>query len=219
MSRSWIALVIAGVMLVMLANTASAQRLSVTNRNFRIVWAPLNLRPEPAGGLLVQCKVTMEGSFHSNTIAKVAESLIGYVTRATVASSCEAARMWIYNGTDINEVLGAGVLPNSLPWHVRYESFEGTLPRPTGVRIRLIGMRVLLQSAGILCQYTSSAAQPSKSTALVNSEQQLTRLRVDKTAQIPRTEGGIFCPATGVAEGEGEITLLGNAFRIRLTLI
>ena len=61
---------LATLVLAGLVGNASAGKLSITNRNFRIVWAPLTMM---AFGMGVECNVTVEGSLHSATIAKTAD--------------------------------------------------------------------------------------------------------------------------------------------------
>src|SRR5438270_9952949 len=115
-SKLLIAVFSATVMMALAVSSASAAHLSTGNQNFRTVYTSLNFA-EPSGFFgTISCRVTMEGSFHSATIAKVIGSLIGYVTRAT-AATCTGG--------------GATINQPSLPWHVRYGGFTGTLPSIT----------------------------------------------------------------------------------------
>jgi len=200
---------------------ASASRLSVSNQNFRVVWAPLEFQ-EP-GGLGIRCNITMEGSFHTRTIAKVARSLIGFITRANVAQeTCRdnlfgfAARAIAWNGTETS--LGS-TIPQSLPWHVTYESFSGTLPAITGVRLLLRGVRFTLEIPARSCLASYGTPETNLEGTVNISSGEATTLTPGATA-APRQElirGE--CPTSGRFGGNGTITLLGAATRIRITLI
>src|SRR5438270_3751470 len=105
-----LAVVGATVLLGALVGTASAARLSNSSTTFRATWTSA----EFSGGFgTPRCSLTLEGSLHSATIVKTRGSLVGYITRASVGPCV--------NGS-------ATVLTATLPWHVQYDSFTGTLP-------------------------------------------------------------------------------------------
>ena len=82
-------LALAATFLVSLGVTsASASRLSVSNRNFRAVWSLLTLS---TAGTQITCPVTLEGSFHSATLAKRAGALIAHISRASVRGELAGA--------------------------------------------------------------------------------------------------------------------------------
>src|SRR5436853_3228582 len=110
----------AAMLLAAAIGTASARSLSVSNQSFRVTWSKLEF--EGGLGIPTQCQVTLEGSFHSRTIAKVLRSLIGAITRAVVKTeSCSGGRATV----------------GAPPWHVTYQGFTGTLPRILTVVIAL----------------------------------------------------------------------------------
>jgi hypothetical protein len=119
-------------------HTASARELSFSTQDIRAVWAPVTvILPESA--IEFTCLMTLEGRLHSRTIGKVDGNLIGYITRAIVGHPCAGAgEMWIHNGTEAP--LG-NVRATSLPWHMTYRGFTGTLPTITEIRILLRGIR------------------------------------------------------------------------------
>jgi hypothetical protein len=79
-------------------------------------------------------------------MAKVAGSLIGYITRADLGI-CQA-------GT-------ATVLTSTLPWHVRYSGFRGTLPEINRIFTHIIGASWRVrESGGIACLARSSTSEP-----------------------------------------------------------
>lgn len=134
--------------LLLAATTASAGRLSFRNslgtREWRAPWAPM----EFSGGFgTTTCGLTLEGSFHSGTITKTRDSLVGYVTNAR-ASGCG--------------ILTASVLTETLPWHMRYQSFTGALPNISSVSFSIIGFsfRIRETGAGVTCLMRSEEEEP-----------------------------------------------------------
>ena len=119
-----LAAVIATVLVAIAVGNASARNLSTNERFFRISWASLEFN-EPAFGSSLRCPITMEGSFHNVTIAKVLGSLIGNVTRAAVKNeACTGGHMTI--------------LVERLPWGISYQGFTGRLPTIETLKILLI---------------------------------------------------------------------------------
>ena len=57
--------------LALAVTSATANRLSVSNRNFRVTWTSLRLTNNVNANTML-CPVTLEGSFHSSTIVKTA---------------------------------------------------------------------------------------------------------------------------------------------------
>jgi len=200
---------------------ASARNLSVSNARFRIAWAPLSLN-EP-GGLGLRCNTTMEGSFHTATIAKVARSLIGFVTRLRVAQeTCRtslftSARVIPWNGEEVS--LGA-TIGQSLPWHITYEAFRGTLPTITGVVLLLRGMRLRIETPATGCLGDYGRAETNLRFIMNVFNGEATTLTPEPNPTIPLLHEIIpECPVSLGLSGNGTITLLGTTSRIRVTLI
>lgn len=208
----------AALVLAAIAGTANARRLTTTSQTFRIVW-PTEAKLTFGGSLLlVSCAVTLEGTFHSRTISKVSGQLIGFVTRAQLARPCVGSgEAWILNGI---ERIGGVTTPNTLPWHVRYDSFKGTLPRITGVRIQLIGFGLLIELVGESCLYASTTVAPAFVIAERNATTgEIAGIRYDESVEIPKSSGGAVCPPTGVLGGSATSTVLGATTRIVLRLV
>jgi hypothetical protein len=208
----------AALVLASAVSSASAQRLSVSNQNFRIVWTPLTLGTSSGGGgTQIICNVTLEGSFHYRSIIKLARTLIGFITKAAVTHPCTGSgEGWADNGI---ENAGLGVIRNTLPWHVTYEAFTGRLPNITSVRL-LLRPVFTINVFGVLCRYTGNA----QGVVNVNTSGEGTTIVPDSTVGVPNIEGSFLCPGTGfftasAAPERNIVTLLGSAAKITLTLI
>ena len=194
----------AALLMSFAVSAASAGRLSVSNNRIRVTWSPLSLEPGN-----VSCNVTLEGSFHSNTIQKVAGALVGYISRAIVAPPAQCT-----NGE-------ATIVNESLPWHIRYRGITGALPRFSGVVIGLVGarFRVHVNSLGATCEVLTTPEHPGVGTTTTNEEGRVTGLRVDENARIPLLG---LCGAFGLEgsfTGTGAVTLLNASTPITIRLI
>lgn len=167
----------------------------------------------------MRCQITLEGSFHSRTIVKSVGTLIGYITAARSKNeSCTGGRMWLYNGT---ERLGVTTLETSLPWHVTYEGFAGTLPNITSLRILFRGVRLLTEILGLRCIYTTGVRGNMTGTATVTSGV-IDHARASASiTSNPESPSGAFCPTlifSSRAE-DGALTALNSSARITIRLI
>jgi hypothetical protein len=197
-------LVLAGLTVALafgaLVSASSANRIALSGQQWRATWNAVKF----VGFGTVECHFTLEGSFHSRTISKVLESLVGYVSRATVDETrCTGG--------------SARALTETLPWHIRYGGFSGTLPIITGVDERLVGGRFLVQVAGIVnakCLYTSSASSPFKGIVNRNTGTGVaSSFTLEEPSSIPFTSGtsSFACGSsgrlggttTGLSEGPG----------------
>jgi hypothetical protein len=201
---------LAAVLLGALVGTASAGRLSLSSQTIRMTWASLTF----SGGFgTVRCAVTMEGSFHSRTIAKTRESLIGYITNARISHPCSAGAAWAHSG-ETNEVLG-GTVSNRLPWHIRYASFTGTLPNITSMNVEVVGIAYLIREPvfGVLCEYAGGAEGRG---GLLWRIEFWPILAVTYAATETVSTNG--CPNL-TTNGTGRVTVLNSSTGITLTLI
>ena len=139
-SRLILTLLSAAVIMAALTNTSTARNLSSSSGTIRATWGELVFR-EPLGQT-VKCAVTLEGSLHSRTIVKGNYNLIGNVTRAElVEGNCT-------NGT-------ATIRRESLPWNVRYQGFEGTLPRISKIFLLVAGASFRARGGFGTCEFTT----------------------------------------------------------------
>ncbi|MBS1869468.1 MAG: hypothetical protein JSS99_07365 [Actinobacteria bacterium] len=195
----------AALLLALAVGSASANRLSYSEQSFRIVWTRL-IFSEAGGGFPINCPVTLEGSFHARTFTKTRDQLSGYITNAVVNNAgCTEGH--------------ATILRATLPWHVTFQSFTGTLPNITGVRYDLIGAAFQIEPGlGIVCLASSSVTSPAAGNASREAGGNITSLQPDSSLAIPVT--GALCPEAGIFSGSGEVYVQGSSERrVRLTLI
>lgn len=199
------AAVAAAALLAVGTASAAASLLSVDHRDFRIVWAEMTIT---MGVEAVRCRVTLEGTLHSSTIRKTNGALIGHITRAIPANPCAAGALTL--------------LQESLPWHVTYESFNGTLPNPTAVAVRIIGMAMRVDPPGATpaCLGTTTAERPAVIGLIINERRLISSAIWDESRVIPTTTG-LFCGMASVTlSGAGAVMRLGTTNAdISLTLI
>jgi len=198
------------VMLCAVAGGASAGKFSLSHQSFRITWTELEFIALPA---TIRCPITLEGTFHARTFVKVTNSLIGHVTSAAInEAACAEGR--------------ARILPASLPWHVRYEGFTGTLPLIQRININIVGATFLIegrdpfgQQAG--CLYTSRTERPLRLALTREAGGGLTVARPNEAEPL-QASANLFgtCNLTlRVAHDSSSVTVLNSAARITLTLI
>lgn len=197
--------VTAAAMLAIAAGSASANRLSVPP-NYRFVWRSLNIE-DTVTEARVLCPVTMEGSFHSQTIRKVRKALIGSVIRADLNSgACTGGNATIHKET--------------LPWLLTYEDFQGRLPNITDFDELILTPLILIRTATNTCELRMESGHPGGVNIAVGAGGRLESLKADETKRIPLTNGpgGVFCGlAEGILSGSGTVTQAnGTAATIKL---
>jgi hypothetical protein len=193
--------------LAALVESAAANRVEVTNQSIRLVWA--ELRVFTPDGVSSTCPVTLEGTFHARTFAKTSGLLVGYITESKARiTDC------VFSGG----VEGFAFLP--VPYHIRWTSFRGTLPRIRKGRFQILGVGIQLRALGVTCLYKSSSAAPLFLELELNEETgEAIGAEADETAPIPLFEGSFFCPEGIRASRRATVTLLNSTNKIRLRLI
>jgi hypothetical protein len=208
-----LALLAATLLLSVAVGSASANRLSLSNRLFRLTWSALEFVHEGGGtNPHVTCAVTLEGSFHSATIRKTRGALIGHVTRGIVKNeTCTNGHVTI--------------LRESLPWEVSYEFFRGALPNITGIGIAI--HEVTIQDeynilGRFICLYTDRGMATEELAKFEIARAvggALTTITPNNLIRLTQVSGTTGCPPRIGFERPGEVFLLGNTSRISLTLI
>jgi hypothetical protein len=205
-SRLFLAAFTSMLALAIAVSAASANRLSVSNQSFRTVFTPWIFQSSEEGGVQLRCNLTLEGSFHTRTLSKTRGALIGHVTRAS-----------------LNNCSGVFVttLQASLPWHISYRSFTGTLPSITGLQIDIVGFTFLLDTALTDCLYQSTMSAPVPATINISGGR-ATSVAFNESGAVPiRTSLSLGCAFAQnmIFGGRGTFTLLGNTTVITVTLI
>jgi hypothetical protein len=209
-SKAVLAALTATLLLGLAVTSATARRLEISNQGFRIVYLleePLELSNN-VGLATVRCGITLEGTLHSRTIQKISGSLIGYITRAILhpAERCTG-------GT-------ASIFTETLPWHVRFLTFEGTLPNITSVSVAIVGARFRVQpTGGPICNARTSGTEPAIGTFTVGAGNELARVAASGSIRL---EGGGLCAfgAVGIFGGSTpDVWLLGTTTRLSIRLI
>ena len=198
---------LAALLLASALSAASARNLELSEQRIRVTWS----RIEFGNSLFtLSCQLTLEGSFHSRTIAKVAGLLIGSITRTNLKSeTCSG--------------LGGGTAtPKGFPWHLTYESFTGTLPSITSIRLLLSRFLMEFVVLGIRCTYGTTTDNVTFSAAL-NAAREVTNLTPLEGRNVGhKLEGGEFCPPElrlMSTAGDGLVRVLNTTTRVRVTLI
>jgi hypothetical protein len=195
--KAMLTALVLGAALAMLAAPASARRLEFSNQTFRAVFPG----GESIENFNVNCPVTLEGSFHSRTMAKVSGALVGYVTRGVVGSaSCSGGRMRF--------------LTERLPWHIRFQSFAGTLPNITRMTFQIVGWGILFEytiAPGSTCLYLTTAAMPTRFILSREAGGAIEPFTLDEASAINLFTGEPFiCPASKVLGGQFTYRVLGS---------
>jgi hypothetical protein len=193
LSKLLLAVVGATVLLVALVASASAGRLEDSSTDNRATWVHLIFR----GGFgNIDCEVRVEARFHTRSITKTVNSLVGYITAASILRCASG---------------GATVNQASLPWHRRYRAFSGTLPRITNVEETVTGAEWNIREPtfGVTC--TVPRATSSTIGAALLSAGTVTGVAAGGTNRCGSFEGSLEGTATNVDNRAGA--------RITITLI
>jgi hypothetical protein len=204
-SRLLLATLTATIVLGAAVGTAGARRFELSAQTIRAVWSMFEFSDVPLTRLS-RCPITLEGSFHSRTLSKVCGQLVGYITDARVSKegcSTPVRVLWMDEG---------GI--ETLPWHVRYDSFTGVLPNITSIKFQVINLGVKFQ--GTTCEYKSEAARPAYLIANVTGT--MMGFRWDETALIPRINGACSAQAKLAGFG-GPVTELGTTTSVSVRLV
>ncbi|MGN6189053.1 MAG: hypothetical protein ACTHOE_09150 [Conexibacter sp.] len=186
-------------LLATLVSTASATQLETSSQTLRTAFTSVRIRE--TFGSTTGCAMTLEGSLHSRTIQKVAGTLIGYITSAHLGT-CTA-------GT-------ATILTETLPWHIRYLAFRGTLPNITSLISNVIGFAFKFRfPTGANCLARSTPEEP-----LINTFEREVATRELTGAEINGTiRTSCLNISLGFTSSKNTPTVLNGTARSTVTLI
>ncbi len=154
-----------------LVASASAGRLSSSTQAIGATWTRMDF----SGGFGTwECEVSLAGTLHSRTISKTANTLIGYITEASV-NRCARG--------------GATILRATLPWHVTYRAFAGSLPNISSVANNIIGYSFVFREPtfGVTCLARSTSSSPTILTINREASGRITSATVG--GEVPCTGG------------------------------
>lgn len=160
----------AAVMVTAAFSTASANRLSVNETRFTIQWPP-PLGSGTAETINPNCAITLRGAFNTATFVKRVGEAVGRIIEFANASC---------SGGEIT------ILRETLPWQVSYHGFTGVLPAIGTVTIDVVNAGFdIVENFGFACLFRTTATNPSRLIARLDSGGTVTALRADETARIP----------------------------------
>lgn len=182
-----------------LAGTASARILSTSSLTLRVAFSEVRITGAFGN---IGCQFTLEASLHSRrAITKVGGVLVGYLTSANVGTCAEGQ---------------ATVLRETLPWHLRYGSFAGTLPNITSVSLDIVGFALRTREPFLTCLLTSTSLEPVTLSALrETASRTFTTARLANTIRTTCGEGF----NAGMSSSAGVVTVPNSATMITVTLI
>jgi hypothetical protein len=200
-SRLALAACAATAVLALAAGSAFARRLELSTQAFLIGWGGAAPLVAEAGGSRVSCAVSLEGSFHSRTLSKVCGELAANVFEAGVREC---------NGGE------ATVLFETLPWHVQYNSFTGTLPSITSLTTMLVGAAIRISVGGVECLARTSGREPwftrfNMSSGRITSVESLGEHTI-------ALGGGFLCEFGGAGRLTGTGTLTRDDTTVAITV-
>lgn len=184
-----LAVVGATVLLAAMVGTASARQFRLSSTAATATFPRVEFR----GGLATtRCNVTLGARFHSTTLTKQLETLVGYITSAAVGGC---------------EVGSATVLTNTLPWHIRYAGFSGTLPSISRISTKVVGSQFRISEGlfGIECLATSTAESATTGTYNREAGGRITSAEIG--GSIPCNPGGITGSLRGTSNSVTAITV------------
>jgi hypothetical protein len=197
-----LAVTAAAIVTALAVSGASARRIAASEAGFLVSWPPGSPIALNAAGNIIRCPVTIDGSYHSRTISKVCGLLIGYINQAIVANpNCTGGH--------------TTALTETLPWHIRYFRFRGTLPTITEFAIFIVGARIEEETpGGTRCLFGTTSEHPGVGSLEVETEEEGS-LTVRAMNALPEFTiplgGGFVCSLAGEMHIEGRGNVSGSA--------
>jgi hypothetical protein len=205
--KALLALTAAAALLASIASTAMARNLSLSSTTWRATYPRVNFE----GVGTTECPLTLEGSFYSRTITKTFWALIGHITSANLSRCIRGS---------------ATILRETLPWHLIYVSFTGTLPSISAFTASFYGGGISEETPGaginikepvfgIECLATITFQHPADIEFRRESIGALTSAWLLGGRRIPTS-----CTIDMTMEGRASrLTVLNSSSSIRVTLI
>jgi hypothetical protein len=173
--------------LAAMAGAAAGRRIEASESLLYGLFTPLRM-VSAEGSFSIACNITILATMISRTFSKVSGASIRRVGHVVVAEPCTGGR--------------ARVLAETLPWDVRFNSFTGTLPSITSIRLQVVGMALQVEVLFGTCLYATSGAHPAMFDENLNAAGEATGIRALSEFRIPSQTG--FCPEARL-EGTGTV--------------
>ena len=167
----------AAALLAVAVGGASARNLSVSERNFELIWnnaltGKTRLIFGDNLGHHVECNVTLLGRYSANTISKTPGINQGTINHGELETCVHGS---------------ATIRTETMPWNLRYIGFTGRLPRIETIRTGLIGASFRVrEESGLECTSTTEAEEPG--VGIIEGAS-LENIRADETRTIALNGG------------------------------
>jgi hypothetical protein len=184
----------AALLLALGTSGAGAANVSVNEQGMAIRWSALEWN---AAIGTFRCPVTLRGSFHRRTLTKTTGLLVGAVTGATINDAlCTGGRVTYLTGT--------------LPWHIRYASFAGALPRIDSIRLEIVGYTLQVNLGGQECLFRTEGGEPLVVDAQVGASGEIRTMISDGDELIDLENEDFLCAWAGDSSLSGAGVVDGN---------
>jgi hypothetical protein len=190
--KALIAVCTAALLMAVAVSSASGAALGPNETGFGFTWRTLRW-VLPSG--TISCPVTLRGSFHRRTLIKTAGLLLGSITGATFGT-CTGGTMT--------------VLRNTLPWHVRYTSFRGTLPSITSMTLDILSFASEFDVGGTDCLIRTTTEEPLRLNVTVGAFGEIRTLAPESGTEIDLENEDFLCPLSGDMTFGETATIDGN---------
>ncbi len=184
----------------LLSAAGSANRLSVNEQRFDMIWTGLNIR---AGGANITCPVTLQGRLTEATFIKRNTENIGSMTGSRITTASCMGGTYAFEG---------------LPWRIQYNGFTGTLPNISTIDYRLVEAVVRINEING-CQYKTLETAGLQLILTGEASHVITQVRPNRGNRIAGL-GGCSLFTMEWEENSGSLSKLERATEVvRITLI
>ncbi len=162
LGRACLLVVLATTALSTAVGQAAASRLLVDDRDFRVTFRSMKLWEWLINDVIVDCEVTLTGSFHASTFPKTNGLQIGVITAMQTRECAEGSF--------------AGLLAS--PWQIKYVFTFGTLPTITSIAVNVVGMAMEVHPGaltGFHCLFVSTDSRPATGEFYIEARGRVTR--------------------------------------------
>lgn len=199
----------ATALLALASAGASARSFSVNERNFELVWnngpAPKTFFTFAFGFHVIECGITLLGSFTGNTIAKERTVAKFRINHVLIESICQGGEV--------------RYLAETLPWEGFYQSFAGALPNITAINVSIRRVAFRITPIGELsCLWQTSEVEPALGIFRIAGGR-IESFRLEERTEIAFVAARCPYGGKGVYSGTAAVLNLPATRSITLSLI